>query len=306
MGVLRSYSSSYALGHRAILSTLFEGSVVVEEKIDGSQFSFGVRDGHLHCRSKGKEIFDPAAEVGLFGPACKTALELAPLLIDGWTYRGEALAKPKHNTLAYDRVPKGNVILWDIDAGNECYLSRQGKEKEAERLGLEVVPVFYEGVVGALDPLMLNMERVSCLGGSKIEGMVFKNYGQFGTDKKILVGKYVSERFKELNGVEFKKANPTTRDVVSQLGDMFRCEARWDKAVQHLKERGEWQGSPRDIGPLIKEVQADIKVEGADLIRDKLYGYAIPTILRLAIRGFPEWYRERLLKEAIEQVEAAQ
>jgi ATP-dependent RNA circularization protein (DNA/RNA ligase family) len=39
--MILSYPSIYALGHRAIRE-LFDGPVVVEEKIDGSQFSFGV------------------------------------------------------------------------------------------------------------------------------------------------------------------------------------------------------------------------------------------------------------------------
>jgi hypothetical protein len=41
---LRSYSSPFNLGHKA-LEDLFDGTVTVQEKIDGSQFSFGVFNG---------------------------------------------------------------------------------------------------------------------------------------------------------------------------------------------------------------------------------------------------------------------
>jgi hypothetical protein len=42
----------YRLGDRHTLGIL-EGSVVVEEKYDGSQFSFGIDDGgELTCRTK--------------------------------------------------------------------------------------------------------------------------------------------------------------------------------------------------------------------------------------------------------------
>ena len=43
---IRSYSSPFNLGHKA-LAVLFSGSVTVQEKIDGSQFSFGIVDGEL-------------------------------------------------------------------------------------------------------------------------------------------------------------------------------------------------------------------------------------------------------------------
>lgn len=72
--------------------------------------------------------------------------------------------------------------------------------------------------------------------------------------------------------------------------------ARWNKAVQHLKERGEFTESPKDIGPLIKEVQHDIAEECSDEIKDALYRYAIKHIQRGVVAGLPEWYKEELLK----------
>jgi hypothetical protein len=50
---ISSYSKVYNLGHRTI-EQLFDGIVVAQEKVDGSQFSFGLIDGELYCRSKGK------------------------------------------------------------------------------------------------------------------------------------------------------------------------------------------------------------------------------------------------------------
>lgn len=58
--MIHSYSSIYALGHKA-LEDLLKTPVLVEEKLDGSQFSFGVyinQEGErlLKCRSKGADI----------------------------------------------------------------------------------------------------------------------------------------------------------------------------------------------------------------------------------------------------------
>ena len=39
----------------------------------------------------------------------------------GITYRSEVISDKKHNTLTYDRVTKNNLILFDVDTGNQHY-----------------------------------------------------------------------------------------------------------------------------------------------------------------------------------------
>ena len=117
--MLRTYPSVYALGHKAITELLLD-PVVVQEKVDGSQFSFGLLDGVLHMRSKGA-VVDPRSHDKMFAGAVETVCKLQErgLLEDGWTYRAEVLAKPKHNTLCYARVPVGNLVLFDIVFGTD-------------------------------------------------------------------------------------------------------------------------------------------------------------------------------------------
>ena len=75
--MLPSYPKILALGHR-FLQGIFEGPVVVQEKVDGSQFSFGLdAEGVLRCRSRGQEI-DIEAPPQLFVPAVETG----PLAFD--------------------------------------------------------------------------------------------------------------------------------------------------------------------------------------------------------------------------------
>jgi len=50
-----SYPKVWNLGHPNI-AMLFEEDVTVEEKIDGSQFSFGIFHGELKCRSRGQQL----------------------------------------------------------------------------------------------------------------------------------------------------------------------------------------------------------------------------------------------------------
>jgi hypothetical protein len=300
---LHSYSSIYAIGHKAA-ADLFDGPVVVEEKIDGSQFSFMVTpDGDLRCRSKGAQIVPDAPE-GMFAAAVATAQRLAPDLTPGWVYRSEYLRAPKHNTLAYDRVPAQHVIIFDIDRGGQDYLGVDEKRTEARRLGLEVVPALYEGVIGSADAVRALLGTVSCLGGQQPEGLVVKNYARFGEDKKTLMGKYVTERFKESHKVAWKADNPNAGDVVQRLIAAYRTVPRWRKAVQHLREAGTLTDSPRDIGPLLEEVPADVLKECREEIAAKLMQWAWPQIARGVVAGLPQWYKDELLVSAFADGEA--
>lgn len=298
MSSWHSYPSIYALGHAA-LKELFADDVLVEEKIDGSQFSFGRFEGELKARSKGKELIIDAPEK-MFAKAVEVIQSLP--LRDGWTYRTEYLQKPKHNALAYDRIPSNHLIVFDINTDEETYLPYEEKAQEARRLGLEVVPSVFQGKIEGADSLMALLDCVSILGGQKIEGIVIKNYAKFGPDKKVLMGKFVSEAFKEVHKGEWRAANPTKADIIQSLVMAYRTPARWNKAIQHLREAGTLEGTPRDIGGLIKEVQADIFKECQDEIKEALFSYVFPMIKRSAVAGLPEWYKEQLAKSQFEEV----
>ena len=295
---IHGYPNVYAIGHKAI-DGLFSSDVTVEEKIDGSQFSFGVIDGELQCRSKGKPIIVDAPEK-MFAMAVASAKNLETLLKPGWVYRGEYLQKPKHNALEYARVPASNIIIFDICPSLESYLSHAEKFGECARIGLECVPLLYQGRVENMDEMLAFLERDSILGGTKVEGIVVKNYNLFTPDKKVAMGKYVREDFKETLAKEWGKANPSRGDILERLIAHYKTEARWQKAVQHLREAGTLEGSPRDIGALIKEVPADILKECADEIKNDLFEYFWPKIQRATVGGLPEWYKRELAKSAFE------
>lgn len=290
-----SYPKIYAIGHRE-LKPLFEDPVLVEEKVDGSQFSFGVFDGELRARSKGKELVLDHPEK-MFERAVETVRSLASDLTPGWTYRGEYLQKPCHNALAYDRIPDKHIILFDINSGQEEYLPPANKLAEAKRLGLEVVPSLFEGTISSAEELLGLLDRVSVLGGAKIEGLVVKNYAKFGADKKVLMGKFVSEAFKEVHQGKWRKDNPTGRDILDQIISDLRTPARWEKAIQHMKEEGRIEGSPKDIGVLLKEAERDTMEECLEDIQRRLMQWAVPHIRRGITHGLPEWYKRKLAGE---------
>lgn len=290
-----SYSSIYNLGHYA-LEHLFDGPVVVEEKVDGSQFSFGLFRGELKIRSKGKEM-DIHSPEKMFNHAVETVKKLHEEghLREGYTYRGEYLSKPKHNTLIYGRIPNKYIVLYDINIGPEHYLGRKEKEMLAQSMGLEVVPQFTLGEYTE-EHLRWVLDHESFLGGCKIEGFVIKNYQQFGPDSKVLMGKFVSADFREIHKKEWKKLNPTQSDIIQQLGERYCAEGRWHKAIHYLRDNGDLKGSPTDIGPLIKAIPADVRKECEEEMKDILFKWAWPQVSRLVVKGFPEFYKDQLLK----------
>jgi RNA ligase-like protein len=292
--MLHSYPSIFNLGHKAV-KTLFDTEVLIEEKVDGSQFSFGKRDGVLFMRSKEATLYEPVTDK-LFRAAAEYVISIKDKLQEGWTYRGEVLCRPKHNSLEYERTPQNNVIIFDIDRGDQDYLTSVEKYVEAGKLGFEVVPVLYEGKINNYEDLKKFFERVSVLGKANIEGMVIKAYTQFGQDKKVLMGKWVSEAFKEVHSKEWGASNPTKSDLISSLVKALKTDARWEKAIQHLRDDGKLEESPRDIGNLLKEIQTDVKKEVGDEIKEKLFAYYWPQIARGVVGGFPEYYKDRLAK----------
>lgn len=294
--MLSSYPSIYTVGHKAVRDIL-TGPVVIQEKVDGSQISFGVNNGSLHIRSKGAEIYQTAPD-NMFKFGVEVISFMAEKLTPGWTYRGEYLRVPRHNVLAYDRIPVNHIILFDVETSLQDYLPYPELQVEAERLGFEAVPLLFDGEWNSdIDAFKGLLETKSILGGVKVEGVVIKNYTMFGTDKKVLMAKYVSEDFKEIHSSVWGKSAKAHTNVVDSIIAGLRTPARWQKAVQHLQEAGLIEDSPKDIGLLFKEVPADLRKECSDDVKEMLFDHFWPKICRGSTAGLAEWYKERLLKQ---------
>jgi len=293
---INGYSKVWNLGHVEV-KDLFLSDVLVEEKIDGSAFYFAKIDGALFCRSHHQPI-DMNNINKMFIKAVDTAKELCNVIREGWIYRGEYLQKNKHNTLCYNRTPIKNIIIYDIDAGGgQNYLSYEEKKAECDRIGLECVPMLFYGKIKSTDDLKKLIEKDSILGGQKVEGVVAKSYSSFGRDGKCLMAKLVNEKFKEIHRSSWAEKNPSQGNVIQKLGESLKTEARWIKAVQNLKETGEYKGDVADIGNLFKRVNKDIIEECSVQIKDVLFKAFWPKISKIVTSGLPQWYKDELLKE---------
>ena len=297
----KSFPKIFAIGDRHI-QDIFSDFVEITEKVDGSQFGFGKSETELLCRSKGQMLNLEAPEK-MFNEAVDYVKSIEGFIRPGNTYYAEYLKKPKHNTLAYDRVPKNHLALFGWICKGEWVDSHEALWSEADRLGVDVVPIIFHG--RATDPTEIfdMIDKVSFLGGQKIEGIVVKNYKKsfWIADRlfPIMSGKYVSEKFKEVHGNTWKKEN-TGKGKWEVFIEKYRSEARWEKAIIHLTEAGNLEHSPRDIGNLIKEVKSDIADEEKENIKDFLWQLFNGELLRKSTAGLPEWYKKRLVDSSFE------
>ena len=77
----------------AQVESIFDEPVQITEKLDGSQFAFGVVDGTLRMRSKGQEII-PDAPPSMFTAAVNSVTKRANKLPEGTVFYGEYSGSP--------------------------------------------------------------------------------------------------------------------------------------------------------------------------------------------------------------------
>jgi hypothetical protein len=281
-----------------MIESLFDGEVEITEKVDGSQFGFGKVDGRLFVRSKGREL-DLDNPDGMFVEGVEFIKGIEDKIPDNFTFYGEYLQKPKHNTLAYDHIPTHHIALFGVyNYTTKEFYNHETIQEWAETLGVDAVPLLFKGECSPEFVLGLVKERVSYLGGQKIEGVVVKAYkpwmflGQMPLT--VMSGKYVTEEFKEVHVKNWKKEN-TGKGQLEVAKAQYKSVARWNKAIQHLRDDGTLEGTPRDIGPLIKELQRDIIEEEKENIKNELWAIYGKEFLHEAGNGFPQWYKEQLV-----------
>jgi hypothetical protein len=295
------FPKAWAVGHRNAHG-IFDDPVEITEKIDGSQIGFGWINGKLYVRSKNMEIHQGAA--GMFHEGYEHIDKIASLLSPDHMYYGEYLKKPKHNTLEYASIPRNHICLFGIVGpdGGAC-VDHNMLINEAKRLDIGWVPLLDYCRIESPEQLLDYMGTESYLGGPKIEGIVIKNYMKEQMIADVWVpftqAKHVSESFKEKHIKGWKKSNGKG-PYQSLLEQMRNDEARWLKAVQSLRDSDQLDNSPTDIGPLLKHIQQDFEEEESQELKEILYKMHRKEMMRCVTAGFPEWYKELLLKSEFE------
>ncbi len=291
--------------YREEVKDIYEGEVVIEEKIDGSQMRIEIdMDGTITCGSHHQDgiTLDSMFRLGV-EEAEKLFAEYKPKV--KVTVFAEYLSKPKQNTIAYEKTPLHGLILFDVKKDTK-YLDRQQKELFAKEHGMDVVPVLWAGEGSEITEELTKelLTKPSILGHQKgfdrVEGIVVKNYDKLYDEPEghslhghFKCTKIVNDVFKEKNHEE----NPNSKNHFQELKEMYRTDARLLKAVQHLKEKGELKGELSDLRFLVPEVRRDLEEEEKEVIKDALWKLFGKEICGYAGKGMPEFYKKYLLEQ---------
>ncbi len=287
------------------IENLFKGEVEITEKIDGSQWDFGINeDKEIVFRSKGEDLTFKTVPK-MFEKAKEQVDRLAPILKKNFRdtyFYCEFLSNPRHNILEYGRIPKNNLYLFGVMEQGKFVGDVKKLHELADFLEIERVNVLFVGEIKDIKELGKLLENNSILEKEKIERIVVKNYQEPALLGSIIIpismGKYVREEFKERHKTEWKKRF-TSKGKLELFIESFKSEARWQKAVQHLKELNKLENSPRDIENLMEEIDNDILEEEKENIKEGLFEIFKDDILRKSKQGFAEWYKKELLKRSI-------
>lgn len=165
----------------------------------------------------------------------------------------------------YSRVPKNNIIIFDIQNKNDLsYLPYKDKKIEALRIGLSTVPLLFQGKLSDLSNFYDLLDNKSILGDVEIEGIVIKYEGRDVIQSGRETVKVLSKKFRERN--------------TNTKGEKSVCnEARWRKAIQHLIEEGYILNKK-----LIPKLRDDILINYSK--------QEINMILKYSVANFPEWF----------------
>lgn len=263
------YPKILELGSTPILD-IFRNEVIIEEKVDGSLFRFGkTKDGDFLMGSKSVDIYEDNIPQ-MFKKACNYALRMKNKIPIGYVFFCEYLEKPKHNVLVYSRIPKNNLMLFEVWDGERFNFT--AKDKWAKKFQIEASAVLFKGKIKLAEDIEDLLEKESFLGKEKVEGLIVKNYSDFyllGGKAQPMFGKYVQEQFKERHAKEWKVR--TAKGKLEAYIESFKNENRWLKAIFHLRDEEKLEMNPRDIGKLLKEIEEDIKEEEKENIKEYLY-----------------------------------
>lgn len=282
--------------------------LTVEEKIDGSQFSFGHLPNmygryNLVAKSKNANLDTTHPMNDMFAPAIKHILskQWYNIIPKDVVLRAEALSSVKHNRITYGRTPLGHCVVFGAE---DLTTGRQVPEHVwrtiASELGLETVMRFvsintkdltYQQII---DSVLKYMECTSALGNSKIEGVVLKRERDhiLTQDGVPIFVKVVSEAFREIQSVPKQKAEQN--DIIGEIVDMVKLDAVYFKAIQHMQESTGLTYTNSDIGPLINQIKKEVVEDLKEPAKDLLWQWAEKQVLTGCVTPFAKFYQNYL------------
>lgn len=294
----KKYHSIVRYGHKSTQEVLNKGDqIIIQEKIDGANASFAVIDGELKCWSRNKELSMNNTLEGFY-VWVKENINVDKLL-EGVIYFGEWTAQHK---VVYEGYTK-QFFLYDIfNLHLEEYVSFPMVRDEAKRLGLQLIPVFFEGEFESFDQLMSYVGRTELngkLGGEPCgEGIVVKNMEYRDRFGKQMFVKLVVDKFAE---VQKQKAPKDPKKKFSEEELKVRecvTAPRVEKQLFTMIEEGllERNFGIEEMGKILKHINPLV---AEDILKEEMGDFphvTVGEIQRMISRVLPFIVKE-IIKE---------
>ena len=282
------YKKIYGVGHdenKEIFSDP-EDLIVIEEKIDGGNFRFMIKDGNVIIGSRTQQLTSDEGEDSNMNKMFKRCADFVReqlkdkdlKLLEKRIFYGENCVKHTMN-YDWDKIPP--YLGFDIYClENNKFLA--DKKMFFEALGLPTVPtikvVCAKEIIDISDDLVpMSVYASESSKDQKAEGIVFKNYS------KQIMAKYVRDKFKEANAECFggsPKYNKVDDTNNAEFVFKFCTNARIDKMIFKLID----EGFKLEMGlmkELPKRIYLDIWDEHWQEIRDSNWKLNMKSLRRL-------------------------
>lgn len=246
------YPKIKTLGKKETLSLFLdpEDTVIIEEKVDGSNFRIFIKDGNLYFGSRNFTLEENNGQWLRCIQYVKNALEGKDLTkLNGHILFGECT---NPHTLQYnlDKIPP--FLGFDVLTPGGKFLSH--KNEIFSKLGLPVVPCLQYIKVKNITNVTDDWVPKSLYGDFQAEGIVFKNY------RRQTFAKYVRTEFKEENKKLFGGPSKYGNDDTEKISLKYCTMARIEKNIFKLIDEGHKLDMPM-MKHLPKLVYADTWAE---------------------------------------------
>lgn len=280
MSEMKKYMDIVRLGQKTTVGVLNEGDyITITEKIDGANASFKKENSIIKAYSRNTELNE---ENNLRGFYQWTQTLNPESLLDDVIYFGEWLVKHK---IQYPADRLNQFYLFDIyDENNNKYINFSTVKYEANRLNLNLIPLFYKGEYQSFDHLMSFVGKTA-LGGEQGEGIVVKNVEYRDRYGKQIFVKLVTDEFRETQKQKAPKDPNRPITIEQQFVNDCVTKARVDKLLHKLVDEG-----------ILNE---GFGIEDMGLILKNLGSRVYEDILKEEKDSLPENYEEKLIRKAI-------
>lgn len=269
----KKYMDIVRLGHKTTVGVLNEGDwIVIQEKLDGANASFRKgENGEILAFSRN----NPLNEFSNLGGFWQWTQTLDPdLLLPNIVYFGEWLNPHKVKYPDYQK----QFFLYDLyDTNTERYLDFN-RVKDAHRmLGVNLIPVFYEGEYKGFEHLQSFVGKTAL--GGKLgdidtgEGVVAKNVSYISRHGRQMFVKLVTDAFREVQKQKAPKDPKVEQTQEQVFVNETLTEARVEKMLYKLIDEGileEGKFEMEDMGIILGNIRGrmfdDIMKEESEML----------------------------------------